>query len=103
MRLRLRQAVCVFWTRGSEQKARDLNVDTEDVAQWLLELAPHNYRDSEWCTDGRRAWAACDAYLLRRNEWITTAHKYMAIEYFLKFAIAKSGALVLMVSCHTSR
>lgn len=92
-----------FWTRGSEQEARDLDVDTEDVAQWLLELTPRSYRDSEWCTDGGRAWAACDAYLLRRHEWMPAARKYMFIEYFLKFAIAKSGALVLMVSCHTSR
>lgn len=91
-----------FWTRGSEQEARDLDVDTEDVAQWLLELTPQNYRDSEWCTDGR-AWAACDAYLLQRNEWIAAVHKHMPVDYFLKFAIARSGALVLMVSCHTSR
>lgn len=91
-----------FWTRGSEQKARDLDVDTEDVAQWLLELTPQNYRDSEWCTDGR-AWAACDAYLLRRSEWIPAARKHMPVDYFLKFAIARSGALVLMVSCHMSR
>lgn len=91
-----------FWTRASEQEARDLDVDTEDVGQWLLELTPQNYRDSEWCTDGR-AWAACDAYLLRRQEWIAATHKYMPVDYFLKFAIAKSGALVLMASCHTSR
>lgn len=92
-----------FWTRSSELEALDLNIDTEDVAQWLLELTPRDYRDSEWCEDGRRAWAACDAYVLRRSEWIAAAHKYMPVDYFLKFAIARSGALILMVSCHTSR
>lgn len=92
-----------FWTRSSELEALDLNVDTQDVAQWLLELTPRDYRDSEWCADGLRAWAACDAYVLRRSEWMAAAHKHMPVDYFLKFAIARSGALILMVSCHTSR
>jgi hypothetical protein len=90
-----------FWTRRSELQAIEMNVDTQDVAQWLLELKPHDYCDSEWCSDGR-GWAACDAYVLQRKEWIAAARKYIPVEYFLKFALAKSGALVLMVSCHTS-
>jgi len=90
-----------FWTRKSALHARDLDVDAEDVAQWLLELTDKDFRNSEWCSDGR-AWAACDAYVLRREEWVPTARKHMTIDYFLKFAIAKAGTLVLMASCHPS-
>lgn len=90
-----------FWTRKSELNARDMDIDAEDVAQWLLELTGEDFRNSEWCSDGK-AWAACDAYLLRREEWVVSVRKHMTIDYFLKFAIAKSGALVLMASCHLS-
>ena len=90
-----------FWTRKSALHARDLDVDAEDVAQWLLELTDKDFRNSEWCSDGM-AWAACDAYVLRREEWVPTARKHMTIDYFLKFAIAKAGTLVLMASCHPS-
>ncbi len=91
-----------FWTRKSEFDATELGLDVEDVAQWRQELKPQNFRNSEWCTDGTRAWAACDAYVLRRSEWIAASRKHMQVDYFLKFALVKTGALVLMVSCHTS-
>lgn len=91
-----------FWTRKSEFDASELNLDVADIAQWLQELRQQDFRNSEWCTNGSRAWAACDAYVLRRSEWIAAARKNMPVDYFLKFALAKTGALVLMVSCHTS-
>jgi hypothetical protein len=91
-----------FWTRKCESNAQALGLDAEDAAGLLCELQqPRNFRNSEWCTDGR-VWAACDAYALERREWVNAARKHMNIEYFLKFALAKTGALVLMVSCHTS-
>ena len=71
-----------------------------DVAELLTELQPHQYIDSEWCTNGFGAWAACDAYAVRRREWVSTVKKEMNMEYFVKFAIGKTGALVLVVSCH---
>ena len=37
----------------------------------------------------------------RRNEYVETAGKTYRMEYFLKFALSKTGKLVLMVSCHT--
>ena len=90
-----------FWTRKSAFDAQELNLDAEAVGQFLLALQPQNYRDSEWCTDGR-AWAACDAYVLLRREWVPSAGRAMLMEYFLKFAVSKSGSLVLMVSCHVA-
>lgn len=76
--------------------------DLEAVAGLLGHLRPTDYRDSEWCTNGRNALAACDAYSLRRLEWVPSAGKEMGVEYFLKFAVGKTGQLVLLVSCHLS-
>ena len=45
--------------------------------------------------------AACDAYAIRLREWVAAAHKYMLVEYFVKFAINPAGTVVLAVSCHT--
>ncbi len=74
--------------------------DLAAVADLLAHLRPADYRDSEWCTNGRNAWAACDAYALRRLEWVASAGKEMGVEYFVKFAVGKTGQLVLLVSCH---
>lgn len=90
-----------LWTRGCVLKVQDLGWDEDDVAQLLLGLTAADYKDSEWCDNGKGAWAACDAYTIRRREWVEAARKELTIEYFLKFAIGKTGALVLMVSCHT--
>jgi len=37
---------------------------------------------------------------VRRREWVSAVKKEMNMEYFVKFAIGKTGALVLVVSCH---
>ena len=76
--------------------------DLDAVASLLGHLSPAHYRDSEWCTNGRNALAACDSYVLHRVEWVATAGKEMGVEYFLKFAVGKAGQLVLLVSCHLS-
>lgn len=34
-----------FWTRGSEQEARDLDFDTEDVAQWPVAFSKYENDD----------------------------------------------------------
>jgi hypothetical protein len=79
----------------------NLTWDANDVAAVISALKPSDYKDSEWCDNGKGAWAACDAYSIRCSESIEAARKEMTVEYFLKFAIGKTGALVLMVSCHT--
>lgn len=89
------------WTDRCDKTIYELfggNLDA--VASLMLALQPSNFRDSEWCSNGRNAWAACDAYSIRRVEWVATVNKEMSIEYFLKFAVSKTGQLVLLVSCH---
>lgn len=90
-----------LWTRDCAQNVQNLQWTAEDVADLIQQLNDADYIDSEWCDNGKGAIAGCDAYALRRMEWIPAANKQMQIEYFLKFAINKLGTLVLTVSCHT--
>lgn len=90
-----------LWTRRCMQDVAKLGFDADDVGGLIRELTEQDYRDSEWCDNGK-SWAACDAYTLKRFEFIEAAGKSFRIEYFLKFALGKSGKLILIVSCHTS-
>ena len=61
------------------------------------------FKGSEWCVaKPGGSWAACDSYQVIRSEWVENAHKNMQFEYYVKFAIGKSGDLILIVSCHLS-
>jgi hypothetical protein len=91
----------VLWTRDCVRDVRELGWDTDDVAALMSRLTVAHYIDSEWCANGRGAWAACDAYCVGALEWVPTARKELRIEYFVKFAISQLGSLVLTVSCHT--
>ena len=73
-----------------------------EVADLIQRLKPGDYIDSEWCENGKGRIAACDAYAVQRIEEVPTTGKRETFEYFLKFAIGKTGVLVLVVSCHAS-
>lgn len=92
-----------LWTAKCRRDAANLTLDTSDIGELIRELKKEDYRDSEWCDNGKNSWAACDAYRLVRSEFIEAAGKSFRMEYFLKFAESKTGKLVLMVSCHTSK
>jgi hypothetical protein len=74
--------------------------DVEKVAGLIQLVGKADYKDSEWCDNGKGAWAACDTYVVSVKEWIPTAQKEMRIEYFLKLAINRLGTLILTFSCH---
>lgn len=89
------------WTEKCRKDIRKLfDDDLSQVADLIRCLKTTDYLDSEWCENGRGALAACDAYSTRRLEVMPTTGKSMRVEYFLKFAIGKTGKLVLTVSCH---
>ncbi len=89
------------WTEKCRKDVFELfDDDLAEVAGLIQCLKRSDYIDSEWCENGRNAIAACDAYSIRRMELIPATGKAMPVGYFLKFAIGKTGALVLMVSCH---
>jgi hypothetical protein len=86
---------------GEVHKLFDSN--TGQVAALIQALDLHNYIDSEWCENGKTGVAACDAYGIRRVEEVASTGKSATVEYFLKFAVGKTGKLVLLVSCHLSK
>jgi hypothetical protein len=92
------------WSRDCIRDVQKLELDGDDLAG-LIGEAVHcgRFLGAEWCVqkpDG--PWAACDAYSLRRHEWIEAAGKEMLAEYYIKFAISKTGLLLLLASCHLS-
>ena len=90
-----------LWTRKCRRKVRELfDSDLEQVADLINALREDDYIDSEWCENGSNAWAACDAYSIRRKEIAPATGKPLTVEYFVKFAVGKTGQLVLLVSCH---
>lgn len=89
-----------LWTRKCGRDVANLGWEAADVGDRIRELNEKDYRDSEWCENGKKAWAACDAYRLKRTEYRENVGKYISTEYFLKFAECKTGKLVLIISCH---
>lgn len=90
-----------LWTKDCVKDVAELGWDYSDVIDLIQHLRKDDYIDSEWCENGKGAYAACDAYTARMSEWIEAANKNMLIEYFVKLAINKLGTMVLTISCHT--
>jgi hypothetical protein len=91
-----------FWTAKARRDAANLAMAPADVGGMIRQLTEHDYRDSEWCDNGKGSCAACDAYALTRDEYVEHAGKSYRMVYFLKFAESRTGKLVLIVSCPTS-
>ena len=89
-----------LWTRDCVTNVRELGWDNSDVIDLILRLRTTDYRDSEWCENGKGAYAACDAYSIKVKERIEAVNKDMLIEYFVKLAINKLGTMVMTISCH---
>lgn len=92
-------------TRKAMRDVQELSLDDEELAQLIRRAVQYGrYKNSEWCEAGRTqtatSWAACDAYTVSRDERNETAGKSFTCEYYLKFAIGKTGLVLLVVSCH---
>lgn len=98
------ESVIKPWTRKCISDLKKYNLDHSDVLDLLkCALTTGIFKGSEWCVaKPGGAWAACDSYQVFRSEWVEYAHKNMQFEYYVKFAIGKSGNLILTVSCHLS-
>lgn len=101
-KLARRKSGLFLWTRKCRHDTEVLALDLDGVSALILELQERDYRNSEWCENGKSSLAACDAYALSRTEWNEAAHKKMTANYFLKLAIGAAGAVILVVSCHLS-
>lgn len=92
------------WTTKCAQDMQKWGIDADGACELIKQaLRIGHFLGSEWCIqrpDG--PWAACDAYSLVRREWIQHAYRELNVEYYTKFAIAKSGKILLVISCHPS-
>jgi len=93
-----------LWTNDCQKDVQNLELDHDGVLKLVrLAVSDGRFLNAQWCQqkpDG--PWAACDAYRVTRSEWIDSAFKFLDIQYYVKFALNKSGKLLLLVSCHTS-
>lgn len=93
-------------TKTCRKKIEDLSFDIADVRNLIKDAINDGiYKKSEWCivaerNDGSASLAACDSYVLKRNELIQDSFNTIPIEYYIKFAIGKTGKLLMLVSCH---
>lgn len=91
-----------LWSAGAIRDAEKWSLDVSDVSR-LIECAVRKgrYGRSEWCIQKPNGpWAACDAYAVTVEEWVETARRNMPVTYYLKFCIAKTGSVLLLVSNH---
>lgn len=97
------EQVLKVWTRKCAQDLQALTFDADAALRLVRDaLTSGRFKGAEWCTDNGYSWAACDAYTLRRNEWVPVLRREEACNYYVKFAIGKTGKLLLLVSCHLS-
>lgn len=92
------------WTRKCKDDLQKYSMDTEDAMELVCRCL-HNgqFLGSEWCKQNPGGpWAACDAYRVFVRQWVKAADKEMDFEYYIKFAIGKTGLILLLVSCHLS-
>lgn len=92
------------WTRRCKADLQRMSFDIADARALIKDaLRSGQYLNSQWCEQKPSGpWAACDAYRLVRDEWNEYAHKEFRIEYYVKFAIGKTGKILLLISCHLS-
>ena len=94
-----------YWTRDCVRDVRNLVLDPEDVVD-LIKHAVNagRFLNAQWCQQKPEGpWAACDAYSVVRREWIPAAFKDFDIKYYVKFALSRSGKVLLLISCHVSQ
>lgn len=89
------------WTEKCRKDVRKwFDDDWQRISGLIGSLRSADYIDSEWCENGRGAIAACDAYSCHLMETAPATGQPLRMEYFVKFAVSKTGTLVLLVSCH---
>lgn len=98
------ESAIVPWTRKCISDLKKYEMAHDDVVDLIrTALARGNFKGSEWCVNKPGGhWAACDSYQVFIKQWVAAAHKDMVFEYYVKFAIGKTGKVVLTISCHLS-
>lgn len=84
---------------------QSLGLGHEDLCDLVVAaVRSGRFIGAKWCAQGARGpWAACDAYQVTRLETVGRAGQEMRMDYYVKFAISCTGAVLLVVSCHISQ
>lgn len=95
----------VAWTENCIKDVQNLNLDDNDLVDLIkIAVSDGSFLGAEWCEQKTNGpWAASDAYLCRRVEWMPYMRREVSNEYYIKFAISMSGNILLLVSCHPPR
>jgi hypothetical protein len=96
----------IAWTRKCKDDLQKYELDADDILRLIpLCFSGGTFLGSEWCQQSPNGcWAACDAYRIYVKQWTANANKDLDFdfEYYIKFAIGKTGQLLLLISCHLS-
>ncbi len=94
----------VSWTKDAAKDAKRLDFDGTELRDLLQEaISRGRYRGAVWCIQRPEGpWAACDEYELTRIEQAPASASSIQCHYYVKFAIARTGQAILLVSCHLS-
>ncbi|WP_376692049.1 hypothetical protein [Wenzhouxiangella sp. EGI_FJ10409] len=92
----------MFWTRRAGRDAAKWSLDISDISQLVAAaIQGGRFQGAEWCQQSPEGpWAACDSWSVTRSEWIENAGKSVDITYYLKYAISRTGSVLLIVSSH---
>jgi len=92
----------MFWTRGARSDATKWSLDISDISELIAAAVQGGrFQGAQWCQQSPDGpWAACDSWSVTRSEWIENAGKYLDTTYYLKFAISRTGTVLLIVSNH---
>ncbi|THB63506.1 MAG: hypothetical protein D6B27_12110 [Gammaproteobacteria bacterium] len=79
-----------------------LNLEIKDMPELLMKVVNSGeHINSQWCLNTKgTTWAASDSYVYRYEHYIEHIHKYLPCEYYVKFAIGKTGNIILLVQIH---
>lgn len=98
----LEEGKAVAWSKGCVRDMQKWEFDIDDCKSLIRDAIRFGqYVNSQWCQgkeDG--PWAACDSYSISRREANRNGQGEQYYEYYVKFAIATNGTVLLMVSCH---
>ena len=90
-------------TRKCLKDMQSLGLDNSSLATLVIMAVQVGcYRGSMWCKLKERSIAACDEYVVVDSTWSEAASKELDCTFYIKFAISRTGKLLLLVSCHLS-
>jgi hypothetical protein len=92
-----------LWTSGCQKDVAALMWDSDDVAELVKHTIAHGKRlKPVWCVQAPTGpAAACDSFKVYRTE-VGNDGVRRVMEYYVKLAIALSGQVLLIISCHTT-